>query len=255
MDREGHEPNSSPELFTEENEAAEALIASGDLPAAAKNLVEIVELDPNNARAYNAIGVIAWMRSAWKDAYSMFIKAIAIRPDYTDALINAFDAALKLHCIVEIQPLFEKAASLHPRDEEVSIMYESIVREGDGIYQSERALRIGTYNPRIDEAQQLLDDGKLHEALARYMSINDEEGPSARVFSGLGVISFYQRRYDDAYTLFLESLKLDPTSYENFFNLLDAAKACDRVDDAKKIFALYLKHFPFLKKIEHEFST
>jgi len=245
--------NDAPELFSEENDAAEALIASGDLSSAARKLVDIVELDPNNCRAYNAIGIIAWMRSAWTDAYAMFIKAVTIRPDYTDAFINAFDAALKLHCVADVQPLFEKAASLHLPAEEIAVIYESILREGDGIYQSERALRIGTFNPRLDEAQALLDDGKLHEAMAEYLKINDEEGPSARVFSGLGVISYYQRRYGDAFTLFVEAIKLDPTAYENFFNLLDAAKACGKENHAREIFALYVKHFPFLKDIEQEF--
>jgi tetratricopeptide (TPR) repeat protein len=185
----------------------------------------------------------------------MFIKAAAIRPDYTDALINAFDAALKLRCVDDIEPLFEKAKSLRPRDEEIAIIHESILREGDGIYQSERALRIGRYNPRIDEAQALLDDGKLYEAMAKYLKINDEEGPSGKVFSGLGVISYYQKRYGDAFSLFVESIKLDPTSLENFLNLLDAAKACGKENDAKNIFSLYLKQFPFLREIAKEFEA
>ena len=247
--------NNPPELFIEENEAAEALVASGDLPEAAKKLVEIVELDPNNHRAYNTIGVIAWMRKAWKDAYGMFVKAVAIKPDYADGLINLFDAALKLHRVAEIEPLFEKALSIRPNDEEIKIIHKSILGEGDGVYQSERALRIGAYNPRIDEAQALLDDGKLHEAMAKYLTINDEEGPSAKVFSGLGIISYYQQRFSDAFSLFVESIKLDPTSYDNFLNLLDAAKACGKESDAKELFKLYVKHFPFLKDIAGEFKA
>jgi hypothetical protein len=75
------------------------------------------------------------------------------------------------------------------------------------------------------------------------------------VFSGLGVISYYQKRYGDAFSLFVESIKLDPTSLENFLNLLDAAKACGKENDAKNIFSLYLKQFPFLREIAKEFEA
>jgi tetratricopeptide (TPR) repeat protein len=255
MPQENSNKPAGPELFTEENDDAEALVRLGNLPEAAKMLVEIIELDPDNYRAYNTIGIVAWMRKGWKDSLGMFIKAAALRPDFTDALINAFDAALKLHRIGDVEPLFEKAKSLRPDNEEIAVIYESILREGEGIYLSQRALRIGAYNPRIDEAQALLDEGKLHEAMICYLKINDAEGPSARVFSGLGVISYYQHRYGDAFSLFLESIKLDPTSIENFFNFLDAAKACGKTNEAKKIFSLYLKQFPFLREIAVEFSA
>ena len=247
--------NSPGELFAEENSRAEALITEGKLPEAAKLLIEIVELDPENYRTYNNFGIIAWTRKAWEDAFGMFKKAIEIKPDYTDALINIFDAALKLRRVAAIAPFFEKARSLNPRDEEIKIICESIPREGEGIYRSERGLRIGTFDPLIEEAQALLEEGKLFEAMAKFLKINDEKGPSAEVFSGLGAISYYQQRFDDALSLFVESIKLNPTSKENFLNLLDAAKACGKHDYAKQFFAVYLKNFPFLSEIAKQFEA
>jgi tetratricopeptide (TPR) repeat protein len=243
------------ELFAEENSCAEALITAGNLPEAAKLLIEIVDLDPENYRTYNNFGIIAWTRKAWEDAFGMFKKAIEIKPDYTDALINLFDAALKLRRIAAIAPFFEKAKSIKPHDEEIKIIYESIQSEGEGIYHSERGLRIGTFDPQIEEAQALLEEGKLFESMTKYLKINDEKGPSAEVFSGLGTISYYQKRYDDALSLFVESIKLNPTSKENFLNLLDAAQACGKGDYAKQFFTVYLKNFPFLKEIEKQFEA
>jgi tetratricopeptide (TPR) repeat protein len=242
------------ELFTEENARAEALISAGDLPGAARLLIEIVELDPENYRCYNNFGIIAWQRSAWSDAFGMFKKAVEIRPDYSDALINLFDAALKLRRIPEVQPFFDKARTLNPQDEEIKIIDESILREGADIYTCERGLRIGTFDPLIEEAQALLEAGKLYEAMAKYLKINDEKGPSAEVFSGLGTISFYQKRYGDAFALFVESIKLNPTSRDNFLNLLDAAKACGKVEEAGRIFEVSRKNFPFLEEIAGDFE-
>jgi hypothetical protein len=254
MSRIHHEHNNPSELFTEENGKAEVLIAGGNLPEAAKILVDIIELDPENYRAYSNIGIIAWMRKAWDDAHSMFIKAVSIKPDYTDGLVNLFDATLKLHRVREMVPLLEKALSINPHNDELKILHEAILKEGDGIYASERGLHIGNHNPRIDEAQTLLEEGKLNLAMEKYIKINDEEGPSAKVFSGLGVISFYQQRYTDAFSLFMEAIKLNPTSREDFFNLLDAAKACGKADDAKKVFKVYQQNFPSLDAIAAEFE-
>jgi tetratricopeptide (TPR) repeat protein len=242
------------ELFSEENCRAEELITRENLPGAAKILIEIIKLDPENYRCYNNFGLIAWHRSAWKDAFGMFKKAVEVKPDYGDGLINLFDAALKLRRIAEIKVFFEKARTLNPQNEEIKIIDECIESEGDTIYQSERALRIGTYNPLIEEAHALVGEGKLYQAMEKYLKVNDETGPSADAFSGLGIISYYQKRYNDAFTLFVESLKLNPTSIENFFNLLDAAKACGKVDDAKRIFTISRENFAFLDEIADDFE-
>lgn len=247
--------NAPGELFTEENMKAEALISEGDLAGAARILVDIIGKDAGNYRAYNNVGIISWSRKAWEDAYSMFKKSVAIRPDYADALINLFDGALKLRRISEALSCFETALSVNPGLEEIRIIRDGIVAQGDGIYRSERGLVVGVYNPRVDEAQKLIAEGKMFVAMEKLLKIHDEEGPSAEVLSALGVISYYQKRYADAFSLFFESIKLNPTSRDNFLNLLDAAKLCDRVKSARDIFNVYLKDFPILGSIAPEFDA
>ncbi len=241
-------------LFVEENEKAEEYIQAGDLPAAARILVDIVEKDPENWRAFNNMGIISWERKAWEDAFTSFKQACTLKPDYPDALINLFDAALKLQRIHEIQPVFEKAREADPENEEITIIAESIETQGDNIYTSERALSIGTSNPRIEEANKLLEEGQLNSAMEKYLAINDEEGPKAEVFNGLGIISYYQKRYKDAFTLFYESLKLNPVASDTYLNLIDAAKECGLSEDARKVYDFYCKEFPSLKKIEADFN-
>jgi tetratricopeptide (TPR) repeat protein len=185
----------------------------------------------------------------------MFKKSVTIRPDYTDGLINLFDGALKLRRISEALSFFETALSLNPDLAEVRIIRDAIVAQGDGICKSERGLIVGVYNPRVDEAQKLIAEGKLFVAMEKLLKIHDEEGPSAETLSGLGVISYYQQRYADAFSLFFESIKLNPTSRDNFLNLLDAAKACDRIDEARKIFGFYRKDFSFLGSLSPEFDA
>jgi hypothetical protein len=248
-------PQSPAELFAEENREAEAQISAGDLAAGARILVDIIGRDPRNFRAYNNIGIISWMRKAWEDAYSMFKKSVTIKPDYTDALINLFDGALKLRRISEALPCFETALAANPDLEEIRVIRDGIVAQGDGIYKSERGLVVGVHNQKIEDAQKLIAEGKMFLAMEKLLKIYDDEGPSAEVLSSLGVVSYYQKRYTDAFSLFFESLKLNPTSRDNFLNLLDAAKASDRVKEAKDIFASYLKEFPFLSVVADEFNA
>lgn len=242
-------------LFAKENATAEGFIDAGDLRSAAGILVDIVQKDPSNWRAFNNMGILSWMQKAWQDAYAMFVKAATLKPDYGDALINLFDAGLKLKRINDILPLLEKGLEQDPGMEEIGVIVESIKAQGDEIYSSERALHIGTYNPKVESATKLLEDGKLFAAMEKYLDVVENDGPNADAFSGLGTISYYQKRYDDAFALFVESIKINPANHDNFMNLLDAAKATGRGDAAKKIFELYRKEIPSLESLADEFSA
>ncbi len=240
--------------FSKENNQAEQFIQAGDLPSAAKLLVAIVEKDPKNWRAFNNMGIISWEKSAWEDAFTTFKHACEIKPDYSDALINLFDAALKMRRIEEALPIFKKSLEHDPINEEMKTIVESIESQGEDIYSSPRALQIGVHNPRIEEARALLEEGQLNSAMEKFIQINDEEGPSAEVFCGLGIISYYQQRYKDAFSLFYESIKLNPTSSDTFLNLIDAAKECDLSNEARKIYDFYCNELNHLKDIEEEFE-
>ena len=88
-----------------------------------------------------------------------------------------------------------------------------------------------------------------------FLRANDVEGPSAKAFCGLGIISYYQKRYQDAFTLFLESIKLNPSDPDTYLNLLDAAKECDLVGDAIKVYQAYRPDFSSLESISEEFES
>jgi tetratricopeptide (TPR) repeat protein len=200
------------------------------------------------------MGIVSWAQQSWNDAYLMFMKSVSIRPDYMDALVNLFDAALKLRKINEVQPVFENACSVNPDLEEVIVLRDSIREQGDAIYTSKRALSIGFYSPIIDEAKKELESGNLYRAMELFLKANDQEGPSAEAFCGLGIISYYQKRFDDAFVLFVESLKLNPTDKDTYLNLLDAAKSCNRLKEAASVFQAYRKELPELSVLDEEFA-
>lgn len=240
--------------FAHENEQAETFITAEDLSAAARILVDIVEKDSKNFRAFNNMGIIAWMQKAWDDAYAMFSTSVSLKPDYLDALMNLFDSALKLHKVGECVPLFERAAALLPQSKELEEIVASIHTHKEAIYQTQRALTIGAYNKDIAEAATILAEGRLLSAMEKYLSIHDTQGPHAEVYSGLGIISYYQGKFSDAYALFVESVKLNPCNLETFLNLADAAKECGKIDDARAVYQTYAQEIRELSSIASEFE-
>ena len=242
------------ELHLKENQQAEGFIQTGDLSSAARILVDIVEKDPDNWKAFNNMGMISWVQKAWIDAYNSFKHACELKPDYTDALVNLFDAALKLRCVDKALPIFKKALEVDPDMEEVKVIVEGINEQGVDIYISKRALIVGIFNPRVEEANKLLEDGQLNIAMDKYLKINDELGPNSEVFNGLGIISYYQKRYKDAFTLFFESIKLNPLETDTYLNFLDAAIECGNLEAAKKLYEINSKEHPELKTIETVFE-
>jgi tetratricopeptide (TPR) repeat protein len=244
----------SSDQFIEENIQAETALTNGNQSEAARILVAIIDKDSQNSRAYNNMGILSWARENWQDSFVMFKKAVSLRPDYEDALINLFDAALKLKRIQEVQTLFDTAIDINPDLDDIKSIRDTIVSLKDEIYQSKRALTIGVYSPLIEEAEKDLKAGNIYAAIEKYLQSNDEEGPNAAAFCGLGIISFYQKHYDDAFKLFVESIKLNPSDPETYLNLLDAAKEIGFEKSAKEIFSLYRVEFPALENISADFD-
>ena len=245
---------SIPEKFLAKNVQAEDCIAAGDLPGAAALLVEIVDLDGANYRAWNNLGIVSWVKQEWQDAWVMFRKSVEMRADYGDALSNLFDAALKLKRVSEALPLLEHALAVNPSLDAIRIIRDAAVNLGEGIYCCDRALLIGSYSSIIDEAEKELEAGNERRAMELFLKANDEEGKSAAAYCGLGIISFYQHRAEDAFQLFVESIKLNPTDPDTLLNLLEAAAACGKADQAKAIFDLCRKNYPHLESIAPKFD-
>lgn len=242
------------EKFREENINAEVAINQNEFQTAARILVSIVEKDSQNWRAYNNMGVLSWERKFWNDAYLMFKKAVEINPVYADALMNLFDAALKLKKVDEVFPLFENALEIEPDLEEIRVVRDAIAEQGDKIYTSIRAQSVGIYSPIIEEAEKFLEDGDLISAMKKFLEANDTEGPTDAAFSGLATISFRQERYRDAVSLFVESIKINPSNTETYKKMLEAAKMCDMVEIAKHVYESFKEEYPILENISDTFD-
>ena len=96
------------------NQQAERLLRSGALDEAAKYLDLAMQCDPEDFRALNNRGLLAWYRNDGETAWLHFSQCLAIRPAWTDALINAFDTALAVGDIAAIVPRIDGALAVEP---------------------------------------------------------------------------------------------------------------------------------------------
>lgn len=242
------------DLFVEENMQAEDAITNGNEPLAAGILVSIIEKDPSNFRAFNNMGILSWHRKCWTDAFTMFKKAVSLRPDYEDALVNLFDAALKLKQVAEVKLIFDNALAINPDLKDIRVICNSIASLDNDIYLSKRALSLGFSSIFIEEGEKELKSGNYYAAMDKFLKSNDIDGPNAPAFCGLGIISYYQQRYKDAFNLFVESIKLNPSDPETYLNLLDASKEIGKENTAKELFSIYKNDFPELESIANYFD-
>ena len=236
--------------FVIENQNAEEQILSNNLPEAAAILVDIVDRSPNNSRAFNNLGIIAWKQENWYDALGLFKHSLQLKPDNADAAVNLFDLALKTRRIDEVRNMLIEASQLLPYDEELEDIALGLTNDGDDIYYCGRALQQSYYHPELALADSLVVEGELDEATLLYLKVMDEQGELAEVYNGLGVINFYRENFADAFHLFIEAIKQNPINRDMFMNLFDCALKLNRIDDAIGVYYACKKEYPQLDELE-----
>ncbi len=240
-----------PADFTTKNVEAEELLLGDKLPEAASVPMEIVDSDPLNSRAFNNLGIVAWKQENWYDAFGLFKHAVELQNDFIDAAANLFDLALKTRKVDEVRQLLMQVAVLNPDNEEFEDIALGLQNDGDDIYLCGRCLQQGYFHPDLAHADLLVEAGEYKEATKLYFEVLDTQGELAEVYNGLGVVSFYENRNEDAFALFLEAIKLNPINRDIFMNFFDIAIAINAEDSARQVFDACKKEYPQLAEIEH----
>jgi Flp pilus assembly protein TadD len=127
--------------------------AKGDAEEAGKYLNRLLEVDPDNWKAHNALGVLADRREAYAEARSHYLKALQLRPDlamlwsnlgYSVYLLDEFEqAAVYMKRALELDPAFRAArlnlALVHIRQAQYDAALAVLAREG-GLAKAEEFL-------------------------------------------------------------------------------------------------------------------
>lgn len=105
---------------------AEAHLEAGELNQATLCYLDVVDRKPYHDRAYNGLGIIAFYRGNYSDAYSLFRYAVELNPLNVDSIINWYDAAKKLNRELDVKPYLENIVQVDS-SEKVKMALQEIV--------------------------------------------------------------------------------------------------------------------------------
>ncbi|MDI3480835.1 MAG: hypothetical protein PWQ97_490 [Tepidanaerobacteraceae bacterium] len=90
------------------------LMNLGEYDKAKEVFLALISREPNNAEAYNKLGVINVRLGDFSEAKSMFLKALEIKPDYSPAVSNLGNVFFEAGDMDKAEEYYKKAAAMDP---------------------------------------------------------------------------------------------------------------------------------------------
>jgi tetratricopeptide (TPR) repeat protein len=203
------------------NISGENLIREGMMDKALDVFNQILCDDSQNFRAYNNLGLLAWYAGEDQLAWEHFTKSIEINPLYMDALINAFDASLKLKKIDDFRVYLDKVFEIDPQNKEAGKLLTQIIERSDSIYDVNNYDSIDEVQNHLLDAEHLLNEGKIDDATLLFLEAIEKKPDDFAAYNGLGIIANGRKMFKDADRLFNTAVELNPLNEDSLLNLWD----------------------------------
>src|SRR5260221_6400988 len=212
-------------------------------PNAASLVGRAVLLDPDFAEAHNARGVILAANGLFSDAISCFERAVVLNPGYLEARNNLGRGLRSIGRFDEALTQFELVLKSTPGSPvahfNLASVFELIGRKSDAEkhYRSAIALRPDFVDAYIHLASLLQAADRLPEALAHAEHAVTLLPDRAGARYNLGNILGTMRRRDDAIAQYETALTIDPNSFMAHYNCGVALRGQTRIAEARTHFA------------------
>lgn len=177
----------------------------GRLDDAADQFRKVLDLEPNNAKAYYGLGVISFSRSEFEQAAEYYKKSLEIKPDFAAACDNLGSVLIRMDKIPEgikyiLQGIELSSGKLVENNLAVSFLpkyYEYYLYSGNLLAQR----------------------GQIEEAITLFKMANIMEPDSSETNYMLGKALLQEKRVDQAITLLQNAVVLDANQADTFFML------------------------------------
>jgi protein O-GlcNAc transferase len=212
-------------------------------PDAASLVGRAVMLDPDFAEAHNDRGVIFAARGAFADALSCFERAVALNPGYAEARTNLGRGLRSLGRLDEAVTQFELVLKSAPDSPLAYFNLASVLvlagrrPDAEKHYRSAISLRSDFFDAHIHLAALLQDTDRLPEALAHAERALALRPDSAGARNNLGNILRTLGRHADALAQYELALKIDPNFFMAHYNCGVALRGETRIAEARAHFA------------------
>lgn len=206
---------SYPRSFAVLNLFGNALAAQNKFKEAVSIFRKALEVDPNVPEAHFNIGVLLTSLNRIDEAISSYKKVLKLNPKLTDALYNLGYALQSQNRFEEAGINYQKAVEQQPKFFEaianlgVCLQEQGRLEEAVVAYQS--ALLISQdAKLYFNLGTALKNQGKLADAIASYNQALVLQPDYAEVHSNIGEVLRDQGRYDESVSAYKQALALDP---------------------------------------------
>jgi protein O-GlcNAc transferase len=212
-------------------------------PDAATLVGRAVTLDPDFAEAHNDRGVILAANGLFADALACFERAVALNPGYDEARNNFGRGLRSLGRFDEAVAQFELVLKSTPDSPLAHFNLASVFElagqnpDAEEYYRNAISLRPDFVDAHIHLASLLQDTGRLPEALAHAERAVRLRPDSAGAHNNLGNILRAMGRRDDAIAQYETAVRIDPNSFMSHYNCGVALRGETRIAEARAHFA------------------
>jgi protein O-GlcNAc transferase len=212
-------------------------------PDAASLVGRAVMLDPDFAEAHNDRGVILAAKGAFADALSCFERAVALNPGYIEARTNLGRGLRSLGRLDEAVTQFELVLKSAPDSPLAHFnLASALVLAGQRLdaekhFRNAISLHSDFFDAHIHLAALLQGTDRLPEALAHAERAAALHPDSAGARNNLGNILRTLGRHADAIAQYEFALKIDPNSFMAHYNCGVALRGEARIAEARAHFA------------------
>jgi protein O-GlcNAc transferase len=212
-------------------------------PDAASLVGQAVTLDPEFAEAHNDRGVILAANGLVAEALSCFERAVTLNPGYTEARTNLGRGLRSLGRLDEAVRQFELVLQGAPDSPVAHFNLASVLElagrkpDAERHYRSAISFRSDFVDAHIHMAALLQGMDRLPEALAHAERAVALRPDSAGARNNLGNILRAMGRRDDAIAQYERALKIDPSSFMAHYNCGVALRGETRIAEARAHFA------------------
>lgn len=185
------------------NEARAAAKAK-DFEKAADVLEGLVRDDPQNHAGFNMLGKVLTALKEPEPAIENFKKAIEIRPDFSEAIINVAQTYYKMGNYPDARTYYQRMVEYEPKNAEghfgLANVYRKTEKFKDAIKEYNVALNI-----KHDDSQAYINlglchynDGNYHDAIYNFQMALEMGGDKRKAFLNLALALEKTERYVEA---------------------------------------------------------
>jgi GT2 family glycosyltransferase/tetratricopeptide (TPR) repeat protein len=210
------------------NQQAERLLRSGAAAEAKAYLDAALESDPEDFRARNNMGLMAWYGGDGEEAWSHFKRGLGIRPAWGDALVNAFDTALALGDSRRIEPCLSDALARDPSHPQALAIRKHLAAQGPAIHQFRSFEQLEANAAILERAESAMQGSRQGDAIRAFLEAVNFQPQNPQAYNGLGIIAFGEGRHADAFGLFDAAAGLHPYDQDILMNFWQCAQTLRR---------------------------